>query len=357
MQEAGVPEATKVLIVDDDSSVRDVIGVLLSEEGYSCISAAGAEQALDVARQQEFHLVISDVKMPGKDGFWLLDRLRKEHPDTAVLMLTAFGDTEAAVECLRRGAADYLLKPPRVTDLIRAIERALARRRHEIARQRYRKSLERRVREKTAELSQALLEVETSYNSTLYALVAALDAREHETSDHSQRVVRYTLAIADRLGVPAVQRPDIARGALLHDIGKIGVPDAILLKPGALSPAEWEEMRRHPQIGWTILRSIGFLATPADIVLSHQERYDGGGYPRGLRGDQIPLGARIFAVADTLDAMTSDRPYRSRTGFAQALEEIGRCAASQFDPRVVEAFLSIGERELEVISRSQTRPL
>jgi len=351
------PEATRILIVDDDASVRDVIGVLLTEEGYDCLSAPGAEKALDAARESEFHLVISDVKMPGRDGFWLLDRLRKEHPDTAVVMLTAFGDTEAAVECLRRGAADYLLKPPRVTDLIRAIERALARRRHEIARARYRKSLERRVREKTAELSQALLEVETSYNSTLYALVAALDAREHETSDHSQRVVRYTLAIADRLGVPAAERPDIARGALLHDIGKIGVPDAILLKPGALSTPEWEEMRRHPQIGWTILRSIAFLQVPAEIVLSHQERWDGGGYPRGLKGEAIPLGARIFAIADTLDAMTSDRPYRKGVPFQRALEEIARCAGSQFDPRCTQSFLSIGQRGIEAISRAENRPL
>ncbi len=350
-------EPTKVLIVDDDSSVRDVIGVLLAEEGYSCATAAGAEEALAAARDSQFHLVISDVKMPGKDGVWLLDRLRKERPDTAVVMLTAFGDTEAAVECLRRGASDYLLKPPKITDLIRAIERALARRRHEIARQKYRQSLERRVREKTQELQQALVEVETSYNSTLYALVAALDAREHETSDHSQRVVRYTLAIADRLGVPPADRPDIARGALLHDIGKIGIPDAILLKAGPLTPAEWEEMRRHPQIGWTILKSIAFLQVPADIVLSHQERFDGGGYPRGLQGEAIPLGARIFAIADTFDAMTTDRPYRRRSPFAAALEEIQRCAGTQFDPRCAEAFLSIGEGGIEALSRSDVRPL
>ncbi len=356
MQEPA-PEATKVLIVDDDPSVRDVIGVLLAEEGYSCTTAAGSEEALAAARESTFHLVISDVKMPGKDGFWLLDRLRKERPDTAVVMLTAFGDTEAAVECLRRGASDYLLKPPKITDLVRSIERALARRRHEIARQKYRQSLERRVREKTQELQHALVEVETSYNSTLYALVAALDAREHETSDHSQRVVRYTMAIAERLGVTPAERPDIARGALLHDIGKIGIPDAILLKPGPLTPAEWEEMRRHPQIGWTILKSIAFLQVPAEIVLSHQERFDGGGYPRGLQGEAIPLGARIFAIADTFDAMTTDRPYRRRTRFAAALEEIRRCSGTQFDPRCSEAFLSIGEGGIEAISRSDVRPL
>ncbi|HSN15305.1 MAG TPA: response regulator, partial [Anaeromyxobacteraceae bacterium] len=256
-------DPTHILVVDDDDAVRDAIVSLLREEGYECSRASGAEQALDHLKADEPPLVISDMRMPGHDGMWLLERIREEHPDTAVIMLTAFGDTEAAVDCLRKGAVDYLLKPPRVTNLVRAVERALSRRRLELARQRYQRSLEQRVREKTAELSAALREIETAYANTLNALVAALDAREHETSDHSQRVVRYTLAIADRLGVPPADRPDIARGALLHDIGKIGVPDAILLKTGPLTPAEWEEMRRHPQIGWTILKSIAFLQVPA----------------------------------------------------------------------------------------------
>jgi putative nucleotidyltransferase with HDIG domain len=352
-----VEDTTRVLIVDDDAAVRDALGMVLAEEGYACQSATGADTALDAVREGHPHLVISDVKMPGHDGLWLLDRIRREHPDTAVVMLTAYGDTAAAVECLRKGASDYLLKPPKTTELVRAIERALSHRRDELARQRYRKSLQRTVREKTSELQRALVEVEAAYNSTLYALVAALDAREHETGDHSQRVVRYTLALADRLGVPQAQRPEIARGALLHDIGKIGVPDAILLKPGPLAPSEWEEMRRHPQIGWTMIRSIGFLRVPSEIVLSHQERWDGSGYPRGLRGDAIPLGARIFAIADCLDAMTNDRPYRKGMGFTAALAEITRHAGSQFDPLVVGAMNAIGQQGLEAISRLETRPL
>ena len=337
--------------MDDDATVRDVIGVLLGEEGYVCAAASSAEQALDLLRASEFHLALCDMKMPGQDGLWLLDRLRGEHPSLAVIMLTAFGDTEAAVECLRRGAVDYLLKPPKVTDLVRSIERALARRRLELARHRYRTSLERRVREKTAALSQALLEVESAYASTLYALVAALDAREHETSDHSQRVVRYTLAIADCLGVLDAERPDIARGALLHDIGKIGVPDAILLKPGPLLAEEWAEMRRHPQIGYTILQSIPFLQVPAKIVLSHQERWDGSGYPRHLAGEAIPLGARIFAIADAFDAITSDRPYRKGAGVEEAREEIRSCSGTQFDPRCAEAFLAVDRELVEALRR------
>ncbi len=347
--------APRILIVDDDASVRDVIGVLLGEEGYACTTATTAEQAVELLDATEFQLVLCDMKMPGRDGFWLLDRLRAEQPSTAVIMLTAFGDTEAAVECLRRGAADYLLKPPEVTELVRAVERALAKRRLELARHRYRTSLESRVREKTAELSKALREVESAYSSTLYALVAALDAREHETSDHSQRVVRYTLAIAERLGVPAAGLPDIARGALLHDIGKIGVPDAILLKPGPLTPGEWDEMRRHPQTGHTILRSIPFLKVPAEIVLAHQERWDGSGYPRGLAGEANPLGARIFCIADTIDAITSNRPYRRGAALESARAEVKRCAGTQFDPRCAEAFLALDTRLVESLHRPDAR--
>jgi putative nucleotidyltransferase with HDIG domain len=339
------PSPARILIVDDDPTVRDVIGTLLGEEGYVCAIAASAEQALALARSSEFQLVLSDVKMPGRDGLWLLEQLRQEQPATHVIVLTAFGDTEAAVDCLRRGAADYLLKPPRPTDLVRAIERALARRRLEIARQRYKAGLEERVEEKTAELSKALHAVEASYSNTLDALVAALDAREHETGDHSQRVVRFTLAIADRMGAQR-DREHVARGALLHDIGKLGVPDAILLKSGPLTPEEWIEMRRHPQIGWNIIRAIPFLHTASELVLSHHERWDGGGYPNGLKGEQIPLGSRIFMIADTLDAMMSDRPYRKRTTLAAARKEIARCAGTQFDPRCVEAFLAIEDREI-----------
>jgi putative nucleotidyltransferase with HDIG domain len=357
MIEAADGGATRVLIVDDDAVVRDAIGMVLSEEGYECQASTGAEAALELARETDPHLVISDMKMPDKDGLWLLDRLRRERPDTAVVMLTAYGDTEAAVECLRRGATDYLLKPPKSSELLRAIERALSRRRDERARERYRTSLQRTVRETTTDLRRALVEVEAAYHSTLYALVAALDAREHETGDHSQRVARYTLAFADRMGVPSDRRHDIFRGALLHDIGKIGVPDAILLKPGRLDPEEWEEMRRHPQTGFNILKSIGFLKVPAEIVLSHQERWDGGGYPRGLRGDAIHIGARIFAAADALDAMTSDRPYRKSIGFPAALAELARFSGTQFDPTVVAAVLAIGQPGLETIARLESRPL
>lgn len=340
------PPPVRILVVDDDESVREVITGLLCEEGYQCVAAAGAEMALDLAAQAETPLVISDMKMPGKDGLWLLDSFRERYPDTAIIILTGYGDTPAAVDCLRRGASDYLLKPPRLTDLIRAIERALAKRRIELARKRYQKKLERKVRDRTSELRRALLDVATTYQNTLTALVTALDAREQETSFHSQRVVEYTMAIARMMTFKGQELAEIGRGALLHDIGKIGVPDAVLLKCGRLTPEEWVEMRKHPEIGHSMIATIPFLATPSQIVLSHQERFDGRGYPGGLAGQEICIGARIFSVADTLDAMTSDRPYRKGTSFQRAIEEIQRWSGSQFDPEVVEAFLYIGEAGL-----------
>jgi putative nucleotidyltransferase with HDIG domain len=335
-----------VLVVDDDRAVREVMSAVLKEEGYPVRQAASADAALEMLRGEDLPLVLCDVKMPDHDGLWLLDNVLQRHPHAAVVMLTGFGDTESAVECLKRGAADYLLKPPRVTELVRAIERAWSKSRLTAARARYHQGLARRVRERTAELTTALAGIAKAYSSTLAALVHALDAREHETSDHSQRVVRYTLAIATRMGVSEPQLEEIGRGALLHDIGKIGVPDSILLKPGPLTHAEWVEMRRHPEVGYHILENIEFLRPAAEIVLAHQERWDGGGYPRRLRGEAIPLGARIFAIADALDAMTSDRPYRKAATFAQARQEISRCAGTQFDPRCVEAFVRIPDEEL-----------
>jgi len=343
-------EPSTVLVVDDDASVRHAISTVLREEGYTVRAAASADQALELLRAAgDVPTVLSDLKMPGHDGIWLLDQILQRHPHAAVVMLTGYGDTENAVECLKRGAADYLLKPPRITDLVRAIERAQSRRKLALARNRYHQGLARRVREKTAELTDALRRTADAYNSTLSALVAALDAREHETSDHSQRVVRYTLAIAERMGLQGEDLDQIGRGALLHDIGKIGVPDSILLKAGPLTPAEWVEMRKHPSVGHQILQSIGFLNQAAEIVLAHQERWDGGGYPRKLKGVEIPLGARVFAIADTLDAMTSDRPYRKGVSYQEARAEISRCSGTQFDPACVEAFLSITVEELTAL--------
>jgi putative nucleotidyltransferase with HDIG domain len=352
-KEGSAPQPPTVLVVDDDKPVREVLCAVLKEEGYGVRQAESADAALEMLRGEDLPLILCDMKMPEHDGLWLLDQVVRRHPNAAVVMLTGFGDTESAVECLKRGAADYLLKPPRVTELVRAIERAWSRSKLTAARAKYHQGLARRVRERTAELSSALQGVAQAYGSTLSALVHALDAREHETSDHSQRVLRYTVAIARKMGISEQELEDIGRGALLHDIGKIGVPDSILLKPGPLTAAEWVEMRRHPEVGYRILEAIDFLRPAAQIVLSHQERWDGNGYPRKLKGEQIPLGARVFSIADTLDAMTSDRPYRKAATFEEARAEITRCSGTQFDPACVRAFEAISDDELRALREAR----
>lgn len=326
----------RILVVDDDRPVLSVVTELLREEGHRVDAAETAREALERAARVEPAIVLTDMKMPGEDGLWLLDALRRRHPDVQVVLMTGYGQVDTAVLALRCGAADYLTKPIRVAQLRASVERALERRRLVLENRAYQADLERLVADKTRELSK-------TYDMTLEALVTALDAREAETAHHSQRVVRMTLAIAEKMGIDDDAQWHIARGALLHDIGKIGVPDHVLLKPGKLTDEEWQEMRRHPEIGARILSGIPFLKSAMEIVLAHQERWDGNGYPRGLKGDEIPLGARIFAVADAVDAILSDRPYRRGRSIQVARSEISRHAGTQFDPAVVDAFLQISE--------------
>lgn len=349
----------RLLVVDDDEAVRRIVAEILSDEGYEPSTAAGADDALDQMKADPFPLVITDIKMPDRDGLWFLRTIRREYPTTAVIMMTGYGQVDTAVEALKYGASDYLTKPIRVNHLSASVLRALDRRRLILENQAYQRGLEGVVEEKTRELEQAYSEISETYRLTLEALVTALDARECETGHHSQRVVRYCLAIADQMGIEGREREDLARGALLHDIGKIGVPDHILLKPGPLSSEEWVDMRKHPEIGARILSDIRFLAPAAELVLAHQEQYDGSGYPRGLKGDEIPLGARIFSVADTLDAIISDRPYRRGRSLDYAREEIQRFAGIQFDPSVVQAFMEVSDeawirlRDAESIYRTK----
>jgi putative nucleotidyltransferase with HDIG domain len=336
---------TKVFVVDDEPMVSSVLCRYLAGEGFECRSSDEAPEALKAVETEAFDLVITDIDMPERDGVWLLKEIKARFPDLPVLMLTGLSTVQAAIHCLRIGADDYLRKPVDFSELLTASQRALEKCRLVRENRQYQRELEKRVEERTASLNQALREIQATYQTTLEALAAALDARERETGFHSQRVMRFTVALARRLGVQKSRMEGIARGALLHDIGKIGVPDSILLKPGKLTEDEWVEMRKHPELGYRILKRIPFLEEAREIVLSHQERWDGKGYPRGLSGEQIVLGARIFAVVDTLDAMTSDRCYRRALPYRAAREEITRCSGTQFDPLVVDAFLSIPEED------------
>jgi putative nucleotidyltransferase with HDIG domain len=287
--------------------------------------------------------MLSDLMMAEMDGIALLERSKEKFPDMPVIMVTAVHDISVALAALRNGAYDYLLKPFEREQLLAMVRRALEHRRLKLENRAYQSNLESLVGARTEQLRQAMTDLERSYDITLEALGDALDLKDAETEGHSKRVTAFTIAIARAMGLSGEKIRVIARGAFLHDIGKMAIPDAILLKPGALTPEETEIMREHCFRGYQMLKKIPFLAEAAEIVYAHQERFDGTGYPRGLSGNDIPLGARIFSVADTLDAITSDRPYRTARPITVAREEIERFCGRQFDPEVVRVFLEMPE--------------
>jgi putative nucleotidyltransferase with HDIG domain len=334
--------AERILIVDDEIYVRTVMVAMLERSGY-VISAAstGAEATDHLEHDPPYDLVLSDIMMGDTDGLVLLDHIHQHHPDLPVVMVTAVHDISVAMTAIRHGAYDYMLKPFEREQLLATVDRALDHRR--LVRQNaiYKHNLEQLVGARTDMLREAMSDLERSYDITLEALGDALDLRDAETEGHSKRVTAYTIALARAYGMTSSQLRVIARGAFLHDIGKIAIPDSILLKPGKLDDTERAIMREHCARGYHMLRKIPYLRDAAEIVYSHQERFDGNGYPRGLKGEQIPVGARIFAIADTLDAITSDRPYRKARSFEEAREEIIRCSGTQFDPQILEIFLAM----------------
>jgi putative nucleotidyltransferase with HDIG domain len=331
----------RVLVVDDETPVRSMIAAALEREGYTVELAGGGREALEVLEMNAFNLVLTDIVMQDVNGLALLERIHALQPNLPVVMVTAVHDISVAIDSMRRGAYDYLLKPFEREQLVSTVERALSHRQALEETRNYHQSLEEMVRARTEMLRHAMEDLEHSYDVTLEALGDALDLKDSETEGHSKRVTAYAIALARAMGIPPDEIKTIARGAFLHDIGKMAIPDDILRKPGKLTPEEQLVMREHCARGYHMLRKIPFLAGAAEIVYCHQEHYDGGGYPNGLRGREIPVGARIFAVADTLDAITSDRPYRKARGFDTAREEVLRCSGTQFDPAVVEVFLKI----------------
>ncbi len=333
----------RILVVDDEEAIREVITTLLETQGYRCTVVSNGRLALDEFTASPPDLVLSDIVMPQMDGMELLSHVRARDPDVPVIMVTATHDLSIAIQAIRSGAYDYILKPFEKDQLYLSVRRGLEHRRLILENRTYQRDLERLVAERTQQLSLALRELEQSYDYTLEALGGALDMKDAETEGHCQRVTAFTISIAKAIKVDRSSLRHIARGAFLHDIGKMGIPDVILRKPGPLTEEERSVMRRHCEIGYAVLERIPFLREAAEIVLTHQESYDGSGYPRGLKGQEIPLGSRIFAVADTLDAMISDRPYRKAQTVAAAREEIKRFSGKQFDPKVVEVFLAMPE--------------
>jgi len=344
-QNAGVLTRTRrparILVVDDENHVRSMIGATLERRGYDVQLSSSGRHALEILEHNTFDLVLTDIVMQDGNGIFLLDRIRGKLPNVPVVMVSAIHDISVAIDSMRRGAYDYLLKPFEREHLVATVDRALEYRQALQETHNYQQNLEQVVRARTEMLRQAMEDLEHSYDITLEALGDALDLKDSETEGHSKRVTAYTIALARAMGISPAEIKVIARGAFLHDIGKMAIPDDILRKPAPLTSDEQKVMREHCTRGFNILRKIPFLSEAAEIVFSHQEHYDGSGYPTGLRGGEIPIGARIFAVADTLDAITSDRPYRKASSFDAARQEILRCSGTQFDPSVVEVFLKI----------------
>ena len=331
----------RVLVGDDEAPVRSMIGATLQRQGYDVQLAISGSQAVEMLGQGPYDLVLTDIVMQDGNGIALLERIHVDQPNLPVVMVSAIHDISVAIDSMRRGAYDYLLKPFEREHLVATVQRALDHRQALQDSHNYQQNLEQVVRARTEMLRQAMEDLEHSYDVTLEALGDALDLKDSETEGHSKRVTAYTIALARAMGISPVDIKIIARGAFLHDIGKMAIPDEILRKPGKLTAEEEEVMRDHCTRGYHILRKIPFLSEAAAIVYTHQEYFDGNGYPSRLRGNEIPIGARIFAVADAMDAITSDRPYRKARSFDEAREEILRCSGSQFDPNVVEVFLKI----------------
>ena len=342
--------ADRVLVVDDDELILRALGRILESAGFEARCYADPDRALAAIEVDAPVVIISDYMMPEMDGITFLKAARSRFPGAVRILCTAAEDFRVALQAVNSGEVFRIIsKPWHQQELLatvnQAAEAARLRRENErltgeVQRQNgqlreYNSRLEEMVRVRT----QALLE----------GLIAALDYRDAETQWHSRRVSLYARRLAEQLGIREPELTVIEHGALLHDIGKIGVRDRVLLKPGPLTPEEWGEMKRHPELGWALLQRVDYLRPASSIVLQHQEKWDGTGYPAALAGDAIVIGARIFHVVDTLDAITSDRPYRKARPFDDARAEIVRCGGTQFDPRIVDAFLAVAEEDWERI--------
>jgi len=336
-------DSVRVLIVDDELSVRKMLAVMLTQGGVKCTHVSTPEEALDELQNEAFNAVISDLRMGPTSGMDLLEQVHRRYPDMAFVMATGVADVRVGVQAMKQGADDYLLKPFDMDVVLASLRRALQKKQLEREVQNYRRHLESMVAERTQQLENAMSQLERSYSATLEALGSAIDLRDGATAGHARRVLWYSIKLAITLGGLEDHLNNIAMGAWLHDIGKLATPDGILLKPGALNDQERGVMQRHVVIGYELVKGIPFLAEASELILTHHERWDGSGYPRGLRGDEIPISARIFAVADTLDAITSDRPYRAALPFSAARDVIARESGKLFDSVVADAFLGIPE--------------
>ncbi len=343
----------QVLYVDDEPSLCKAFARMFAgEEGVNVTTSTSPVDAAAWLESQAFDVIVSDLRMPEMSGIELLSTARQQRPQARRLLVSGYADLDSALAAINEVGVDRLLtKPWNGSEMIGAVKGAAEHGRLVRENAEMTEALRRKNEELEAINRKLDLLVEERTSNLLNGLVSALDLRDSETQWHSRRVGRYARRLASELGVGSRELDDIERGAMLHDIGKIGVRDAVLLKPGPLDAEEWREMQRHPALGYEILSGIAFLDRARLIPLHHQEQFDGRGYPAGLKGEEICLGARIFAVVDTYDAITSDRPYRSARSYEIARREIEKYAGTQFDPQVVDAWLKVPGEEWARIRR------
>jgi putative nucleotidyltransferase with HDIG domain len=343
-QSLGKPVAESgrsVLIVDDEASVRHLMRRWLKSRGYSVTVAPGADQALEVMATTPTAVALCDLRMPGRDGLWLADQLRREHPDTAVIIATAASDVGSAVESLGQGVVDYLTKPFERERLCEAVSRGVEWHRSACDSRRWRQLLEGEMQSRQAHLAEVIASQFVDSDESLDILLATLTAVNPEAYSHAHRVATLSASVARLLGLTDPEVATVERGALLHDLGKLTMPEALLRKPAPLTAEEQRLIRLHPLVGSALIEHVEYLAGAAAVVRDAQERLDGLGYPSGSRADDVWLGARIVTVADAYDTMTRARVFRDAITPTAALEELQRCSGTQFDPRVVDAITTV----------------
>jgi putative nucleotidyltransferase with HDIG domain len=329
----------RILIADDEEIICAVLSQRLTREGYSCVTAHNGKDALNHFYKEKFSLIISDIRMPEMDGLKLLQNVKAVRPTMMFIIMTGYPEIELAVEAIHLGVNDFLIKPFDLELAVFSVKRALEQKKMEEELESYHRSLKKLVEERTEKLQQAYLTLKKAYLDSVKVLAEAIDAKDTYTRGHSDRVRRMSLQIAVSLGFTEERREVLEYGALLHDIGKIGIEDEILRKPGPLSPEEFQTIQQHPLVGVKIVEGIEFFKDKIPMIRSHHEHFDGKGYPDGLVGEAIPLEARIIAVPDAFDAMASLRPHRRAMSVEDILLEMEKYKGKQFDPNILEIFL------------------
>lgn len=329
----------RVLVVDDEVGPREALRMILKGR-YDVAIAVDGDSALGMLAKEKYDVVILDIKMPDRDGIEVLKVAKEIDQDLEVIMVTAYAAINTAREAIRHGALDYLVKPFDKTDVEKVVERGVAKRLERRLGREKMEELQLATKDLSKQVEKAKMDIQRHYDGTVKALIAAIDAVDHYTRGHSERVSNFSALLAEEVGFPGLQIVLLQQAAMVHDIGKIGIESRILRKQGVLTREEMLVMKRHPQIGVEIVGPVPFMTEMLSVILHHHERYDGTGFPHGLRGEEIVLGARIVAVADAVDAMLSDRPYRKALTLDEVKVELQKEAGTQFDPGITSTLFS-----------------